>query len=186
MLSNKTYRKYGDIWGEIYRLPRKFTRRFRHFDLYGRRQKNNSIYYRFTFYVGRFGFVRRRKTRYGRAFDDKQKLKIFYCFLGEAYMRQYWSRSLGRGRNAIFYFCHLLESRLDSLALRCNFAFNSHHAKTIVELGLVSVNGRPATRPSFQIKRYDLVQINVSRFLYHRFFSGLCGNVIVFSPCHPI
>ena len=177
MLSNKVYRKYGDIWGELFRLPRHcpHARSFRTVDIYGRRPKNNAAYYRFTFYVGKFGFIRRRKTRYGKAFADKQKLKLFYSYIKETYLRQYWAKSIIRDRQSLFYFSQLLESRLDSLALRCNFAFNSRHARTIVETGLISVNGRTVNQPYLHINLYDLVRLNVSGEILHDFIDRMLG-----------
>jgi ribosomal protein S4 len=157
MFSNKIYRKYGDIWGELFRMPRRFLRRKRPADVYGRRQKNNDAFYRFTFYVGRFGFTRRRKTRYGRAFVDKQKLKLFYGSIREAYVRRYWSQSLSSQGPALFAFCHLLESRLDSIVMRSNYGFNGNQCKRIIESGLVRIDGFPVLRPSYQIKAFSFV-----------------------------
>jgi ribosomal protein S4 len=181
MFSNKIYRKYGDIWGELFRLPRRFLRRKRSADIYGRRPMNNELFYRFTFYVGRFGFTRRRKTRYGRAFVDKQKLKLYYGSVREAYVRRFWSQSLSSRSPALFYFCHLLESRLESIVMRCNYGFNGPQCARIVERGLVEVNGRVVTRPSYQAPMQSIIRLRGS-VRFAKFYRRLLRRRYKFFP----
>lgn len=169
MLSNKIYKKYGDIWGELFRMPAASLRKRRATDVFGKRQKNNTTFYKFSFYVGRFGFTKRKKTNYGQAFIFKQKLKIFYGFVREAYMRRYWSRSLSASTNSVFTFCHYFESRLEIIVFRANYTFNPFQSRELIEAGFVTVNGRVETRPFYSVRQFDVIQIrtgpSVTQFL---------------------
>jgi ribosomal protein S4 len=161
MLSNKIYKKYGDIWGELFRLRRPYVNQYRAFDIYGRRPKNNSLYYRFSFYVGRFGVVRRRKTRYGKAFADKQKLKLFYNNIPESHIRFKWAKSLKYKDHAMFKFFHYLESRLDVLLLRANYVFNIKQGESLVKSGSIVLNGKIMLDNTYMVQPFQIIKVNV-------------------------
>jgi len=177
MLSNKIYKKYGDMWGELFRIRRKSARFYRTIDIYGKRPKNNRLYYRFSFYVGRFGVVRRRKTRYGKAFADKQKLKIFYNDAKESEIRFKWMKSLKYKGHAMFKFFHYMESRLDNLIYRANYVANMKQAQAMIEGGCVEVNGKIMYDKAYMVGSFQFVKLNIGgvmptiirRLIYRKF-----------------
>src|SRR5687768_11345936 len=130
LLSYKYLRFFGDVWGEMFRAPKVMARFTPPLDAFSNRFKfkMNARYYRLSYYVGRFGVIRRRKTRYGQGFVQKQRLKLFYGWLPEKRFRFYWHRSLRHKNFVLGRFLHFLESRLDIALVRSNFAFNLLHA----------------------------------------------------------
>ncbi len=89
---------------------------------------------------------------------EKQKMRRTYG-LQERQFRRYFKeaeRLTGiTGEN----FLKILESRLDNVVYRLNFARSRPEARQIVLHGHIEVNGRRVNIPSFQVKEGDLINI---------------------------
>jgi small subunit ribosomal protein S4 len=53
----------------------------------------------------------------------------------------------------------MLECRLDNVVYRANLGVSRNQARQFVRHGLVQVNGRRVTIPSYQVRKDDVVQI---------------------------
>ena len=53
----------------------------------------------------------------------------------------------------------MLESRVDNVVYRANFAASRNQARQLVRHGHVTVNGRRVTIPSFECRKGDIVEI---------------------------
>lgn len=143
-LTYKLIKNRGDVWGELFRVPNDFAIGYSMFDAYAYKRKlqKNSRYYKFTFYVGGFGNIFRRKTKYGKAFLEKQRLKLFYGDLSDKHLRYLWKIAYQRFGNTHGNFLHFMESLAHVAVYRANFAFNVREAKTLVEEGFFEINGK--------------------------------------------
>jgi small subunit ribosomal protein S4 len=53
----------------------------------------------------------------------------------------------------------MLESRLDNVVFRANFAASRNQARQLVRHGHVDVNGKRVTIPSYRLRKGDVVEI---------------------------
>jgi small subunit ribosomal protein S4 len=53
----------------------------------------------------------------------------------------------------------MLESRLDNVVFRANFASSRNQARQLVRHGHVNVNGKRVTIPSYRLRKGDVVEI---------------------------
>jgi small subunit ribosomal protein S4 len=53
----------------------------------------------------------------------------------------------------------MLESRLDNVVFRANFAASRNQARQLVRHGHVNVNGKRVTIPSYRLRKGDVVEI---------------------------
>lgn len=105
---------------------------------------------------GQHGRVRRRLSEYGQQLREKQKAKRIYG-VRERQFRRYLreaSRSKGRTGEVLL---QLLERRLDNTVYRAGFAKSRPHARQMVSHGLIKVNGRRVTIPSFLVSVGDKI-----------------------------
>ncbi len=112
-----------------------------------------------NFAPGQHGKDRKAKMQaYGLQLREKQKARRYYGVL-EGQFRNLFekaSRMQGvTGENLL----SMLESRLDSVALRAGFATSRAQARQLVRHGHVSVNGRRTNIPSFHVRTGDVVEI---------------------------
>lgn len=153
-LSFKLIKHRGDVWGEMFRTPLSSAKYNSNLDAYAyiRKLQRNIRYYKFTFYVGGFGHVTRRKTRYGKAFLEKQRMKLFYGSLKDKRLRYLWKLAAHKFGNTQGKFLHYMESLVHVAVYRANFAFNVHEAKMLVEAGFFEINGERI----FKVKRLKI------------------------------
>jgi hypothetical protein len=147
-LTYKQIKNRGDVWGEIFHIPNSFAKGYSMLDAYAYKRKlqKNNRYYKFTFYVGGFGNVFRRKTKYGKAFIEKQRLKLFYGDLSDKHLRYLWKIAYNRYGNTHGNFLHFMESLIHVAVYRANYAFNVKEAKELVEAGFFEINGKQITK----------------------------------------
>jgi small subunit ribosomal protein S4 len=92
---------------------------------------------------------------------EKQKVKRIYGVL-EKQFRRYYERAERlkgiTGTNLLI----LLESRLDNVVYRMGFAASRIQARQLVRHNHITVNGKKANIPSFQVKVGDVVEVKES------------------------
>lgn len=92
---------------------------------------------------------------------EKQKVKRIYGVL-EKQFRRYYERAERlkgiTGTNLLI----LLESRLDNVVYRMGFAASRIQARQLVRHNHMTVNGKKANIPSFQVKVGDVVEVKES------------------------
>lgn len=111
---------------------------------------------------GQHGVRRRKVGDYGVQLREKQKVRRVYAVL-ERQFRNYFDLAEARpgvtGENLL----RMLELRLDNVVYRLGFANSRAQARQLVGHGHFTVNGRPTSTPSFQLKPGDRVAVRESR-----------------------
>ena len=105
---------------------------------------------------------RKKTTEYGLQLREKQKTKRIYG-LQEKQFHSYYEEA-GRmkgvtGANMLI----LLEKRLDNVVYRMGIGSSRSQARQFVNHGLITVNGKRVTIPSYQIKVGDVVSIKENK-----------------------
>jgi small subunit ribosomal protein S4 len=107
---------------------------------------------------GEHGRGRIRESEYLLQLREKQKARRIYGVLEKQFRNLYAeaSRQAGiTGENLL----RMLETRLDNVVFRGNFAASRNQARQFVRHGHVLVNGKRVTIPSYQVRRGDVVEI---------------------------
>ena len=103
----------------------------------------------------------KKVSEYGLQLREKQKAKFIYGVLEKPF-RNYYERADRMkgmtGENLMV----MLESRLDSVVFRMNFARTRREARQIVGHKHVLVNGKVVSIPSYLIKAGDVIEIKES------------------------
>jgi len=100
---------------------------------------------------GEHGRARRRETEYHLRLMEKQKLRAMYG-IGERQFRRYFAQAI-RGTGVTGEdLLRLLETRLDSMALRMGWALSLRQARQLVSHGHVKVDGRRVNVPSAGVR----------------------------------
>lgn len=100
----------------------------------------------------------RRPTDWGRALNEKQKIKHYYG-LGERQLRRFFnkaSRMKGNTAEALLILC---ERRLDNVIRRAGYAKTRPQARQGVAHGHFLVNGVKCDRPSYLLRPGDIVSV---------------------------
>lgn len=105
---------------------------------------------------------RRRKralSEFGQQLREKQKAKAIYGLLEKQFKRlvQALQRKEGDTGDLLI---GLLETRLDNIVYRLNFAKSRFQARQFVSHGHVLVNGKKVSIPSYQVKPEDLISLS--------------------------
>lgn len=102
--------------------------------------------------------MRRKPSDYGLQLREKQKMKKIYGML-EKQFRIFFARAARKkgvtGENLI----QLLECRLDNAVYRLLFVASRAEARQMVFHGLIKVNGRKVTIPSYILRAGDVIEI---------------------------
>ena len=104
------------------------------------------------------GERRTRLSDYGLQLREKQKLRRMYGVLERQFGNYYEeaARKAGAtGENLL----RLLECRLDNVVYRMGFASTRAEARQLVSHKAISVNEKPVTIASYQVKAGDIVQV---------------------------
>lgn len=105
---------------------------------------------------------RKKTTEYGLQLREKQKTKRIYG-LQEKQFHKYYEEAERRkgvtGANMLI----LLEERLDNVVYRMGLAVSRSQARQFVNHGLITVNGKRVTIPSYQIKVGDVVSVKENK-----------------------
>lgn len=102
-----------------------------------------------------------RLTGYGTQLREKQKTKHIYGIL-ERQFRNYFEKAIKRKGDTSEFLLQLLEMRLDNVVYRLGIGKSRQQARQLVGHGLLFVNGKKVTIPSFQVKIGDVVSIRTS------------------------
>ena len=107
---------------------------------------------------GEHGRGRSKDSEYLLQLREKQKAARIYGVL-EKQFRGYYeeaSRQAGKtGENML----RILESRLDNVVYRAQFASSRDAARQVVRHGHVTVNGKKVDIPSYRVSEHDIVEI---------------------------
>lgn len=108
---------------------------------------------------GMHGARRRKKSDFGVALEEKQKLKAIYGMLTEKQLVRYFKEASKVSENTAQHLAQLLECRLDTLVYRLKFAPTIFAAHQLVSHGHILVNGAKVDRRSFQVKPGMVISI---------------------------
>jgi small subunit ribosomal protein S4 len=101
---------------------------------------------------------KQRLSEYGLQLREKQKLRRMYGVL-ERQFRNYYQKAAGRPGATGETLLQFLESRLDNVVYRMGFATTRAEARQLVSHKSITVNEKPVTIASYQVKAGDIVQV---------------------------
>lgn len=99
---------------------------------------------------------RRKVSEYSLQLREKQKVRFAYGILERQFKRHFAEaeRRPGlTGENLL----QILEMRLDNVVYRLGFAESRRQARQVVQHGHITVNGRKAAIPSYQVKAGNVI-----------------------------
>jgi len=100
---------------------------------------------------------RKKISGYGAQLKEKQKLKFIYGVL-ERQFYHYYELAVKQhgvtGENLL----QILESRLDNVIFRANFAITRREARQLAAHGHFTVNGQRVDIPSYRVKAGDVIE----------------------------
>lgn len=105
---------------------------------------------------GQHGARRRRTSDYGLQLREKQKVKRIYG-VRERQFRRYFEAARGSREERGGALLQILERRLDNTLYRAGFARSRPHARQLIGHGLVKVNDKRVTIPSYLVEVGDKV-----------------------------
>ena len=109
---------------------------------------------------GQHGLVRRRRTsEYGLQLREKQKAKRIFGLLEKQFKRYFEKASKVKGATGLALL-QILETRLDNVVYRLNFAKSRAAARQLVSHGHIKVNGKKVNIPSFQVGALQTIEIS--------------------------
>jgi small subunit ribosomal protein S4 len=107
---------------------------------------------------GQHGRGRIKESEYLLQLQEKQKARFTYGVLERQFSRYYKEavRQPGKtGENLL----RLLESRLDNVVYRAGLARTRRQARQLVSHGHFLVNNKPVNVPSFQVSKWDIIDV---------------------------
>jgi len=113
-----------------------------------------------SFPPGQHGALRMRGkvSEYGTQLREKQKARWVYGILEKQFRIYYGEAARKKGVKGDNLF-RLLELRLDNVVFRSSFADSRAQARQMVVHNHVTVNGKKVNKPSFSVRKGDVVQI---------------------------
>ena len=105
--------------------------------------------------------VRRKKSEYGIQLNEKQKLRFIYGVL-EKQFRKYYVMATKKSGVTGEVLLQILESRLDNVLFRMNFAKTRDEAKQLISHGHITVNGNKVDISSYLVKVGDVISVKES------------------------
>ncbi len=113
-----------------------------------------------SFPPGQHGAARTRGkvSEYGTQLREKQKARWVYGVLEKQFRIYYGDAARKKGVKGENLF-RALELRLDNVVFRSSFADSRAQARQMVVHNHVMVNGRKVNRPSFSVRKGDVIQI---------------------------
>ncbi len=101
----------------------------------------------------------KKVSEYGLQLREKQKAKFIYGVLEKPFRNYYEKADRMKGMTGENLMV-MLESRLDNVVYRMNFARTRREARQVVGHKHITVNGRVVSIPSYQIKAGDVVAVS--------------------------
>ena len=108
---------------------------------------------------GQHGRIRIKETEYLLQSQEKQKARFAYGVL-EKQFRRYYEEANRRPGKTGDNLLQLLECRLDNVIYRAGLARTRRMARQLVNHGHFLVNGQKVNIPSFQVSRYDIIDVD--------------------------
>ena len=107
---------------------------------------------------GQHGRGRIKESEYLLQLQEKQKARYTYGVLERQFRRYYEqaSRTKGKTGEALL---QLLETRLDNVVYRAGLARTRRQARQLVSHGHFIVNGKKVNVPSFQVSKFDIIDV---------------------------
>jgi small subunit ribosomal protein S4 len=107
---------------------------------------------------GQHGRGRIKESEYLLQLQEKQKARFTYGVLERQFRRYYEqaARTKGKTGEALL---QLLESRLDNVVYRAGLARTRRQARQLVSHGHFLVNGKRVNVPSFQVSKFDIIDV---------------------------
>lgn len=106
--------------------------------------------------------VSRGQSEYGVQLSAKQKIKRIYGVLERQFRKHFDEVSNKPGITGDLLLGRL-EMRLDTIVYRAGFSASRAQGRQLVNHGLMSVNGKKVTIPSYEVKVGDVISINGSK-----------------------
>jgi len=113
----------------------------------------------------------KRLSEYGVHLREKQKLRRVYGILERQFRRYYFQASRKKGVTGDILF-QILESRLDNVVYRANFAASRSQARQLLNHSFFLVNSKKVNIPSYQVKEKDKISLT-SRAQNTKYFKDL-------------
>jgi small subunit ribosomal protein S4 len=104
----------------------------------------------------------RSQSEYGMQLGAKQKIKRIYGILEKQFRKHFDEIKHKKGITGDLLLARL-EMRLDNVVYRMGFASSRALARQLVNHGLISVNGRKVSIPSYEVKVGHVVSINTPK-----------------------
>ncbi|MDP2671919.1 MAG: 30S ribosomal protein S4 [Candidatus Daviesbacteria bacterium] len=109
---------------------------------------------------GQHGLGRRRRiSEYGVQLREKQKAKRFFGILEKQFKRYFENASKVKGATGLALL-QTLETRLDNVVYRLNFAKSRAGARQLVSHGHIKVDGKKVNIPSFRVGTNQTIEIS--------------------------
>ncbi len=105
---------------------------------------------------------RKKVTEYGLQLREKQKAKRIYGLQEKQFHKYYEEAERMKGVTGANMLI-LLEERLDNVVYRMGLGVSRSQARQFVNHGLITVNGKRVTIPSYQIKVGDVVSVKENK-----------------------
>lgn len=102
--------------------------------------------------------ARVRLSGYGLQLRAKQRLKKYYNVIEKTFLKNFKEAKRMKGDTAE-NFVGLLESRLDAVVYRANFAPTIFAARQFVTHKHILVNGKKVNIPSYRVKPNDVIEV---------------------------
>jgi small subunit ribosomal protein S4 len=107
---------------------------------------------------GQQGQRRRRPSDYGRALQEKQKVRHYYG-LSQRQLRRFYQMAKKLAGNTGENLLLLCERRLDNVFWKAGFTHTRAQARQAISHGHVLLNGRGADVPSILVNVDDVIQV---------------------------
>jgi len=100
------------------------------------------------------------KLTYKKRLITKQRLRRYYGHLREKQFYKIYKMACGYRGRPTKNLLKFLETRLDSVLFRINFAPSIFASNQLINHGHILVNGKKVTKPGYFVKKGDIIQAN--------------------------
>jgi small subunit ribosomal protein S4 len=107
---------------------------------------------------GQHGRGRVKESEYLLQLQEKQKARFTYGVLERQFRRYYEAAARTKGKTGEALL-QLLEARLDNVVYRAGLARTRRQARQLVSHGHFIVNGKKVNVPSFQVSKFDIIDV---------------------------
>ena len=107
---------------------------------------------------GQHGRGRIKESEYLLQLQEKQKARFTYGVLERQFRRYYEAAARTKGKTGEALL-QLLEVRLDNVVYRAGLARTRRQARQLVSHGHFIVNGKKVNVPSFQVSKFDIIDV---------------------------